>query len=260
MSNILNISQEDIIHKLKFSCQIPGVLEAVATEKIIAKAALEVEITVTPEEIQEEADRIRFEQKLVKATDTWAWLNKYNLSLDDFETSIQINILSRKLAHFLFANKVEHFFYQHKLNYVAAVTYEVILEDRDLALELFYALQEGEISFSEIARYYIQNPELRRAGGYQGIRYRRDFRPEIATTVFAANTPQVIKPITTQKGIYLIWVEEIIQPQLDEQMYFQIQQELFFDWLKGQIEQLEIVVQLGSDSNLQLSQEPLPSA
>ncbi|MBD0386106.1 MAG: peptidylprolyl isomerase [Nostoc sp. C3-bin3] len=254
MSNILNISQEDIIHKLKLSCQIPGVLEAVATEKIIAKAALEAEITVTPEEIQEEADRIRFEQKLVKAVDTWAWLKKYHLSLDDFETSIQTNILSRKLAHFLFANKVEHFFYQHQLDYVSAVTYEVILEDRDLALELFYALQEGEISFSEIARSYIQNPELRRAGGYQGIRHRKDFRPEIATTVFAANPPQVIKPITTQKGVYLIWVEEIIQPQLDEQMRFEIQQELFFDWLKRQIEQLEIMVQLGSDSNLQLSQ------
>lgn len=260
MSNILNISQEDIIHKLKLSCQMPGVLEAVATETIIAKAVLEAEITVTPEEIQDEADRVRFEQRLVKAADTWAWLKKYHLSLDDFEASIQTNILSRKLAHFLFANKVEHFFYQHQLDYVAAVTYEVILEDRDLALELFYALQEGEISFPQIARSYIQNPELRRAGGYQGIRHRRDFRPEIAATIFAANPPQVLKPITTQKGVYLIWVEEIIQPQLDEQMRFQIQQELFSGWLKQQIDQLEIMLQLGSDRNLQLSQEPLPSA
>jgi len=29
--------------------------------------------------------------------------------------------------------------------------YEVVLGDEDLAMELFYALQEGEISFPEVA-------------------------------------------------------------------------------------------------------------
>jgi len=34
--------------------------------------------------------------------------------------------------------------------------YEVVLDDEDLAMELFYALQEGEISFPE-AYQYIQD-------------------------------------------------------------------------------------------------------
>jgi parvulin-like peptidyl-prolyl isomerase len=260
MSNLLAISHEEIVHYIKFSCQIPSVVEAIATQKIIAQLARTAGITATPAEIQIESERLRLEHKLVKAADTWAWLKRHHLSLDDFEILIQTNILSRKLAHSLFADKIEQFFYEHQLNYITAITYEVILEDIDLAWELFYAQEQGEISFPEIAHTYIPNPELRRIGGYQGLRRRRDFRPEIAAAVFAASPPQILKPVTTPKGVYLIWVEEIIQPQLDDKLRFQIEQELFSGWLKQQVEQFKIVVNLDSPRDLQPAQELLPSA
>ena len=260
MPKVLKISSEDIIRNIKLSCQIPSVVEAIATEKIIALTALELGITVTEEELQQEGDSLRLENKLVKALDTWTWLKKNHLSLDDFEQLVHAKVLSRKLANHLFAEQVLRFFYEHQINYAAAVTYEVILDDRDLALELFYALQECEISFQEIARQYIQDPELRRAGGYQGIRRRTDFRPEIAAAVFAATPPQILKPITTPKGVYLIWVEEIIQPQLDEELRQKIVADLFDAWLKQQIASMEIVSQLESDANFQTSESLLKQA
>ncbi|MDF5722499.1 MAG: peptidylprolyl isomerase [Rhizonema sp. PD37] len=260
MSKRLSISCEDIIHNMKLSYQFPSVVEAIATSKIISDAAVEAGIQVQPEELQQAGDSVRFANKLVKATDTWAWLKKHHLSLDEFEQLTRINVLSSKLAHHLFSKQVEPFFFSHQLNYVAAVTYEVVLDDRDLALELFYALQENEISFPEIARQYIQDPELRRAWGYQGIRYRQDFRPEIATAVFATNSAQIIKPIVTSIGVYLIWVEEIIQPKLDEALRIKIQQDLFSSWLKQQIEQVDIDIQLASNNDLRQSKELLLSA
>ncbi len=255
MSKPLTISSSDIIHSIKLSCQVPSVVEAIATQKIIAESAQSAGIQVSPEELQLEGDSLRLAQKLVKAKDTWTWLKKHHLSLDQFEELVHNTVLRKKLANHLFSDRVEQFFYEHQLDYVAAVTYEVILEDRDLALELFYALQEDEISFPEIARLYIQEPELRRSYGYQGLRYRKDFRLEIVAAVFAANPPQILKPITTPKGVYLIWVEEIIQPQLDEQLRQKIITELFDDWLKQQIECIEIVTQLDSDANLQPQEE-----
>jgi parvulin-like peptidyl-prolyl isomerase len=253
----LTISGEDIIRNIKLSCQIPSVVESLATQKIITEAALEVGIKVTPEELQQEGDNLRLEKKLVQAKDTWSWLKKHHLSLDDFEELARNKVLSRKLANHLFMKQVEQFFYEHQLDYIAAVTYEVILDERDLAFELFYALQEGEISFQEIARQYIQDPELRYAGGYQGIRQRIDFRPEIAAAVFAASPQQLLKPIVTAKGVYLIWVEEIIQPNLDEQLRQKIISDLFSAWLKQQIENLEIVTLLDLNTNLQQSEEQL---
>lgn len=248
----ITISPEDIIRNIKLSCRLPDLVEAIATHKIIVDAAQQAGITVAESELQQSGDRLRFARKLVRATDTLAWLKKHHLSVEDFEELVHQDILSKKLANHLFADKVEAFFYQNQLNYVAAVTYEIIFDDRDIALELFYALQEGEVSFQEIAREYILNPDIRRTGGYQGIKRRGEFRPEIGAAVFAATPPQILKPINTAKGVYLIWVEEIIQPQLDNELRQILVTDLFNSWLKQQVEKTEIITQL-DNANLQVS-------
>ncbi len=247
MSNVLSISPTEVMHYLKMSCQIPNVIEGIATRKVIADTASKAGITVEEEELQQEGDRLRFVKKLVKASDTLAWLKTHYLSIDEFEELVHNTVLSKKVADHLFTDKVESFFYKNQLNFVAAVTYEVIFDDYELALELFYALQENELTFPEIAREYIQNPELRRAGGYQGVRHRKDFRPEIASSVFAATPPDVVKPIVTPKGVYLIWVEEIIQPELNEQLRQTIISELFASWLNEQIMFSDLTIQLDTD-------------
>ncbi|TVP63065.1 MAG: peptidylprolyl isomerase, partial [Nodularia sp. (in: Bacteria)] len=154
MPQILTISGSDIIHSLKLSSQVPGLIEAIASQKIIAEVAQRSGITVTPAEIQQEGDNLRLAKKLVKAQDTLTWLEKNYISVNEFEESVHNKILSKKLANFLFTSEVERFFYQHQLDYVAAITYEIIFDDKDLALEMFYAVEEGEISFPEIARLY----------------------------------------------------------------------------------------------------------
>jgi len=123
--------------------------------------------------------------------------------------------------------------------------YEVVLDDEDLAIELFYGIQEGEMSFYEVAHQYIQDTELRRKGGYRGIVRRKELKPEISAAVFAAKPPQVLKPIVTSSGVNLILVEEIIQPELDDKLSSQIMFNLFDEWLKQQIEQVEFNVKLG---------------
>ncbi|MEJ1937163.1 peptidylprolyl isomerase, partial [Nostoc sp. NIES-2111] len=235
-------------------------LAAIATQKIIAQTADKLGIEPSVEELQQAADSMRLANRLLKADDTWAWLDKHYLTIDDFEEIAKTNLLYIKLAEHLFTDKVEPFFYARKIDYTGAVTYEVILDDEDLALELFYALQEGEISFQEIARQYVQNPEIRRAGGYQGIRYRKDFRPEIAAAVFAASPPQLLKPIITPQGVHLINVEEIIAPALDEQRRIQIIKDFFSDWLEQQMSELEIVAELSHNHHSASSSElPKPA-
>ena len=153
-------------------------------------------------------------------------------------------MISGKLAQHLFDDKIEPWFVEHQLDYAGAVIYEVVLDDEDLAMELFYALQEGEISFFEIAQQYIQDTELRRRGGYRGIVRRGEMKAEICAAVFAAKPPQVVKPIVTAKGVYLIWVEEVIKPLLDDKLRYQIISDLFQGWVKHQIEEAEAVTNL----------------
>ncbi len=103
-----------------------------------------------------------------------------------------------------------------------------------------------KISFPEVAHQYIQDTELRRYGGYQGMQTRSDFKPEISAAVFAATPPQILKPIITSKGVHLIFVEQIILPQLDETLYLKILSDLFSNWLKQRISECEVDVSLKS--------------
>jgi parvulin-like peptidyl-prolyl isomerase len=248
MSQSITITDQEILHQVKLSCQIPTFIEGIITRKVINSAAAEAGITVATEELQKAADQLRLMNKLLNTEETWAWLKKFALSLDDFEEMVYINVLSGKLAQHLFGDKVEPWFYEHQLDYAAAVMYEVVLEDEDLAIELFYELQEGEISFLEIAHQYIQDLELRRKGGYLGLVKRQQMKAEVSAKAFAATPPEVLKPIVTSKGVHLIQVEEIIQPQLDDRLRYQILSDLFGVWVKQQVEEMEVVTSIESGS------------
>ncbi|WP_373541876.1 peptidylprolyl isomerase [Chamaesiphon sp.] len=140
------------------------------------------------------------------------------------------DLLSDRLAAHLFGDRVEKLFYQNLLDYSGAVIYEVVFADYDLAMEIYYSLQEGDLHFSDVAHQYIATPELRRRGGYIGRVSRKQLLPELSAAIFAAKPPQVIKPVVTAIGVHLIQVEEIVEPKLDEQLQQQILTELFDRW------------------------------
>ena len=241
MLQAITITSEDIFNQVKLSCKIPEIIEGIITRKIITATATNALISIEIEEIQKAADQFRLINQLNSADETWTWLQKYSLSLDDFEEWIYTNLLYDKLVQHLFADKVEPYFFEHQLDYAGAVIYEAILDDEDLAIELFYALNEGETSFYEIVHQYIQDDQLRRSGGYRGIVRRQDLKPEISAAVFAAKPPQILQPIVTAKGVHLILVEEIIQPELDDKLRSQIVSDLFAEWLKQQIMEVEVI-------------------
>jgi len=244
MSQAITISAQDILQQVKLSCQIPSIVEQIVTRKVVMDAAAEAGIKVEDEELQQAADQIRLISKLKTADETWEWLKKNCLSLDDFEEMVYTNVMSGKLAQHLFGDKIEPWFVEHQLDYAGAVIYEVVLDDEDLAMELFYALQEGEMNFFEIAQQYIEDTELRRRGGYRGVVRRTEMKPEISAAVFAAKPPQVLKPIVGAKGIYLIWVEDVIQPQLDDKLRYQIGSNLFSEWINKQFNRVEIITEV----------------
>ena len=242
MSEPITITQSDILQQIKLSCKIAELVEQIVNRKVIITAAEEAGIKVEVEELQKAADFLRLTNDMTSANDTWKWLEKNSLSIDDFEDIVYTSVVIGKLSKHLFSDQIEPFFFENQLNYAGVVMYEVVFNDEDLAIELFYAVKEGELSFYDVAHQYIQDVELRRKGGYLGILNRRDLKPEISAAVFGAKPPQVIKPITTSKGVHLIFVEEIIQPELNDKLRQQIVSDLLLSWIKKQVNQTEINV------------------
>jgi PPIC-type PPIASE domain len=244
MSKNIIITPQEIIHQLKLSCMIPKVTEKIIESKVIVEKAKEIGIIPDSSAVQKTADSIRIAGKLISADDTFKWLEKNCLSSDDFEEIVFLALFTNELSKTLFSNKVKPYFFEHQLDYIEFVMYEVILDDHDLAMELFYAVQENEISFYDVAHKYIQDPELRRHGGYRGLLKRNSLKPEISAAVCNAQAPELLKPIITSSGIHLIFVEEIIKPHLDDQLSQQICFNLFNEWINKETGNWEVTTQL----------------
>jgi parvulin-like peptidyl-prolyl isomerase len=249
MSNISPIFQDDILQQIKLSCQMPTVLSSIVERRIVAQKSQELGIQVSVNDLQKAADSFRLKHQLITAEVTIQWLKQMMLSLDDLETIVTHTVLSSKLANHLFSSQVESYFAEHQLDYITIAMHEVLLQDGDLAMELFYALQEQEIMFAEVARQYAQDPETRRRGGYKGLVTRVDLKPELSAAIFAATPPQILKPIAVGKQFYLVWVEEVITPTLDDALRSQILADLFANWLKLQVNQSNLTQLLDSTLN-----------
>ena len=80
--------------------------------------------------------------------------------------------------------------------------------------------------------------ELKRAKGYRGLLSRNELKAEISAVVFAAKPPQLLKPISIEKHTHLIFVGEIIEPKLNDQLRYQIVSDLFAQWQEKQLENI----------------------
>ena len=244
MTQKLIFSPEQMFDRLRLTAQTPALVQKIITSEIIRIASAKANLNVEPEELQQAVDNWRLVNKLDSVEATQSWLVDHHLSLEELGELISETILTSKLAQFLFGNKVEPYFTDYQLDYMQVCMYEIILEDEDMAMELSYAMDEGEISFFQAAYQYIADPELSRRGGYKGTVYRKDLKPEISAAVFAAEPPQILRPITTSNGVHLIRVEEIAKPILDEAMRQKITKELFDGWLVQQMRQFDLKIDL----------------
>ncbi|MDJ0732805.1 MAG: peptidylprolyl isomerase [Nostocaceae cyanobacterium] len=229
------ILPEEIITFLQRNMRIKEICNKVLHQKIIEQAVKERDITITPEEIQEEANKVRYANRLVKASDTFAWLSEQLISPDDWEAGIRDALLSKKLSEALFAKEVDKYFAQNQLDYDQVILYKIVVSSPELAQEIFYQIEEGELSFYEAAHLYDIDKKRRNYCGYEGKFYRWALKADVAAIVFSSRPGDVLGPLTTEQISYLLMVEEFIPAELTPQRYQEILNKMFQDWLSAEL-------------------------
>lgn len=191
-------------------------------------------MTVTAEEIQAELNRIRYEERLDSAADLIAWLDNQLATLSDIEASIRVHLLAKKLAYDLFALEVQQFFAQNRADFEQVLLYRIAVPYERLAQELFYRIEESEMSFYEAAHVYDLDERRRLHCGHEGRRSQRDFSPEIARLIFseAVHEGAVLGPLQLSPTTFdLLLVEQRIPPELTPQIRDELISQRFRDWL-----------------------------
>ncbi|MFM2432088.1 MAG: hypothetical protein RLZZ511_3302 [Cyanobacteriota bacterium] len=232
MSEQLTIHTYDLWQQAKHQLQLPQLIEQAIHRHIITLTAQQQGIEVAVSELQASADQLRIQHQLLTAQATIAWLEKHRLSVEDLEDIAQFNVLVAKLKTALIEPQIESYFYRNQLDYAQAVYYEIVVAQRELAMELFYALQERELDFLAVLHRYVDDREVRVAGSYRQVVQRQDVSAELSALIFAAQAPQVLRPLPIGDAMRLIYVVELLPPVLDESLRGQLRDQLFEDWLE----------------------------
>ncbi|MBE9051942.1 peptidylprolyl isomerase [Nostocales cyanobacterium LEGE 11386] len=232
------IEAEEIINFLKKEMSLKEVYQKILFNQVIWHVAEERGITVTTAEIETEANRQRREQRLEKATDTLAWLTDQLVTPNDWEMKIRDRLLSQKLAQALFAQEVEQFFIHKRLEFEQVILYQIIVDSEKLAQEIYYQIEDNEISFYEAAHLYNIDAQRRQKCGYEGRIYRFSLQLNIAAIVFRTPPKHLIGPFKTEQGYHLLMVEEFLPAELTPEKYLEVLNNMFHNWLVKELDSL----------------------
>lgn len=228
------IDPEKVVHYLKHEVKLKSVCRDILCRQIIKQACEERGITVEPEEVQAEADQFRYDNRLENASQTFEWLDDQFLTPDEWEAGIHDRLLTNKLAKNLFETQVEAYFIQNKVQYEQAILYRILVPYNTLAQEIFYQIEEEEISFFEAAHCYDIDEGRRLVCGFEGKVSRWQLKPDIAAYVFGVFPRQVIGPIQADHNFELLMVEDFIPSELTPKVHQQILNQLFDEWLESE--------------------------
>ncbi len=230
-----SISADEVIDHLKQTIQLREICQQILTKQAVRRESQTRQVAVSSAEIQADADRFRLTYRLEKASDTLAWLDSQLITSEDWETGVRDRILAQKLADALFAEEVEPYFAQHRLDFDQVLLYQIVVPYEQIAQEVFYQIEENEISFYEAAHLFDIQETRRLQCGYEGRQYRWNLSPEIAAAAFSGAIAQIMRPIQTSLGYHLLLVEERTQAELTPEIRQQITQRLFTDWLNREL-------------------------
>jgi parvulin-like peptidyl-prolyl isomerase len=234
----LSIAPEAIVNSLRRDLRLREICQGIVLQQIIQQAAQSRSIAVSPAEIQTEADRQRYERRLENATDTYAWLNEQMVTAEDWEAGIGDRLLGQKLAEALFAPEVEKYFAENRLSFEQVLLYKITVPYQQLSQELFYQIEEKEISFYEAAHLYDVDAEQRLHCGYVGKVYRSNLKPDLASVIFGARRGELLGPVQATQGYDLMVVEEFVAAELTDEIQQVILDRLFQEWLMREMNDL----------------------
>jgi parvulin-like peptidyl-prolyl isomerase len=197
-----NIQPEEVISALKKNTELKEVCQRIIYQKIIDKTVTGRGIHVKPEEIQAVADQLRYEKRLFRASDTLAWLEDQVITAEDWEAGIRDRLLAEKLAKSLFEKEAEKYLVEHQADFDQVSLYQLVVPYEKLAQEIYYQIQEAEISFYEAAHIYDLDLQRRLQCGYEGKFYRWNLKPDVSALVFSAVPGNVIGPFVYGGGVY----------------------------------------------------------
>lgn len=179
----------------------------------------------------------------VEGFGSWEEFSRWCHLLDvDSDALRQFGPQLEAISEAIWGPLVPSHFLKHRGDYDRVVLNVVRISDPDLATELFFQLDEGERSFSDLVNHYGQ-PQDRQTEGRIGPILVRQLNPLLERVVRRYSPGELIPPLDINGHVHLMRIESLEPARLEPQLHRQIVQQLRHEWLKGQLQLLRARLQ-----------------
>lgn len=206
-------------------------------EVIIDQAIVEVDWSAEEDDLAFKRLCERFQLTTPAAQDAWA--KQQGLDPGELRMMAARPLKLEKFKEQTFGKNLESYFLKRK-SAVDQVIYSLIrTQDVGMAQELYFRLQDDQVSFADLARTHSQGPEAE-TGGMVGPVDLETPHPTLAKMLAISQPGQLWPPTKVGDWIIIVRLEKLIPAQLDQGMSQRLMNELFNQWLQSQLQSVEI--------------------
>lgn len=225
------ITAEEIVPLLVHYQLLPQLLREIVIDQAL------LPFSCSPEEVASACQRVYEQNQATTEEAKQMWLAQKGLTPERFEAATERGVRIEKFKHATWGPKLESYFLQRK-SQLDKVIYSLIrTQDVGIAQEIYFRIQEGEQSFTDLAREYSQGPEAQ-TGGLIGPVELSTPHPNLARMLSLSQPGQLWPPTHMGEWLVIIRLEKFIPAQLDEPMRQRLLNELFNNWLQEQLTRL----------------------
>lgn len=204
------LTVDDVLFQLKTNLEQTIIDDAVHAI-IMRKAAEDLGITVSDDELQEAADAFRLEAGLISAAETTEWMEDKGLTIEEFERKVEYDLLKEKVQDKVATEeKMNKLFAENILEFERATIAQIAVNDAGLAAEIKTQLDEEEEDFASLASKYSVDSDTAGKGGFVGPVNRQMLPDEVDVVVFGAEEACVVGPVEAEGLQYIV---KIIEPR-----------------------------------------------
>lgn len=234
MTNALNIgiSPQEVMGFLRRDLRLKSTYRDILSQRIIDQIAQEAGQVVEDAEVQQELDALVYDYQLDRPAQLIPWAADRLATLDDIRQRIAEKLLSQKVARHLFLPQVQEQFNAHHRDFETISVYKILVPYESLAREIFYQIEEEEISFFEAAHIYDIDESRRLRCGFEGRMQRWQLPLDLADLLRNVAVGEVVGPSPADRGYsMLLLVDELIEPERTPETLDYMIEHLFQDWL-----------------------------
>jgi parvulin-like peptidyl-prolyl isomerase len=165
------------------------------------------------------------------------WLQQTGYSAQQIVELVSRPLRLQRLKESRWGNRVESDFLTQKQEYDQLVYSLLRSQEPGLIQELYFRIQEGEASFSELARQHSEGPESQTSGLIGPVPMTQP-HPLIADKLKHSQPGLILPPLQLDQWFVLVRLEQYIPATLDATIRQKLLDQRFEAWLKAAVEQV----------------------